>query len=74
MVTLDISPEVVKSIAQADLGRRIASNGKSKESKDVEKQLSDQMVCCCVELFPPTTTYDVQVSLTGLLDVTDADC
>ncbi|KAL0023735.1 hypothetical protein WJX79_009611 [Trebouxia sp. C0005] len=42
-LTVDVSPDVVKSIAQADLGRRNASNGKGKDSKDVEKQLSDQM-------------------------------
>ncbi len=45
-LSVDVSPEVVKSIAQADLGRQNASNGKSKDTKDVEKQLSDQMVCC----------------------------
>ena len=44
-VTLDVSPDVVKSIAQADLGRKGTQNGASKESKDAEKQLSDQMVC-----------------------------
>ncbi len=50
-LTVDVSPDVVKSIAQADLGRRNASNGKGKDSKDVEKQLSDQMVSssCCVK-------------------------
>ncbi|DBA95954.1 TPA: hypothetical protein ACH3X1_001475 [Trebouxia sp. C0004] len=42
-LSVDVSPDVVKSIAQADLSRRNASNGKGKDSKDVEKQLSDQM-------------------------------
>lgn len=42
-LAVDVSPEVIKSITQADLGRRNASNGKSKESKDADKQLSDQM-------------------------------
>lgn len=46
-LTVDVSPDVVKSIAQADIGRRSASNGKGNDSKDVEKQLSDQMVSCC---------------------------
>ncbi len=48
-LTVDVSPDVVKSIAQADIGRRNVSNGKGKDSKDVEKQLSDQMVSCCVK-------------------------
>ena len=43
-VTLDVSPEVLKSIAQADLGRKSAQNGSSKGDKDAEKKLSDQMV------------------------------
>ncbi|KAL3140257.1 hypothetical protein ABBQ38_004528 [Trebouxia sp. C0009 RCD-2024] len=42
-VTLDVSPEVLKSIAQADLGRKAAQNGSSKGDKDAEKKLSDQM-------------------------------
>lgn len=49
-LAVDVSPEVIKSITQADLGRRNASNGKSKESKDADKQLSDQMVCQKLEL------------------------
>ena len=44
-VSLDVSPEVLKSIAQADLGRKNAQNGSSEKSKsNAEKQLSDQMV------------------------------
>lgn len=50
-LTVDVSPDVVKTIAQADIGRRSA-NGKGKDSKDVEKQLSDQMVSCCVKQVP----------------------
>ena len=48
-LAVDVSPEVIKSITQADLGRRNASNGKS---KDADKQLSDQMVCQKLELSP----------------------
>lgn len=43
-VTLDISPDVLRSIAQADLGRKNAQNGSSNGDKDAEKKLSDQMV------------------------------
>ena len=43
-VTLDVSPGVLRSIAQADLGRKSTQNGSSKEDKDAEKKLSDQMV------------------------------
>ena len=45
-VEVDISPEVLKNIAQADLGRIAATNGKkdSQDNKTAEKQLSDQMV------------------------------
>ena len=51
-VTLDVSPDVLKSIAEADLGRKTAQNGSSKGDKDAEKKLSDQMVwnfaaCIC---------------------------
>jgi hypothetical protein len=67
-LTVDVSPDVVKSIAQADLGRRNASNGKGKDSKDVEKQLSDQMVSCCVkqvfQLTSRSKSYQKSVELT----------
>lgn len=49
---IEVNPEVLKAIAEADLARNIAAQAKqnssvpkdSKEAKDMEKQLSDQMV------------------------------
>lgn len=45
-VDVSISPEVLKTLAQADLGRLGATDGKkdSKDNKTAEKKLSDQMV------------------------------